>query len=57
MRHNSEPPIEQQTGKDRQGLIGALQQAGRVFNFWRRGGSVYFGYKGAQVGEKYSGIM
>lgn len=51
MQKHAEPPIEQQGERDRQGLGGAIQQAGRVFNFWRRGGAVYFGYKGAQVAD------
>ena len=49
MQQQEHARIEQQTERDKQGIAGAIKQAGRVFNFWRRGGAVYFGYKGAQV--------
>lgn len=49
MKGGKNVPIEQQSEKERKGPLAALQQAGRVANFWARGGQVYFGYKGAQV--------
>ena len=38
-----------QPDTERQGIPGALHQAGRVLSFWTRGGTVYLSYKGAQV--------
>lgn len=49
-------PIEQQTGKDKGGPLGALRQVGRIASFWRRGGVVYLAYKGAQVPKLFSAV-
>lgn len=49
MHQQGAPAKEKQSERERRGIGNTLHQAGRVLNFWSRGGAVYLGYKGAQV--------